>query len=73
MKTYFKANVEAASQLINTLHGGHDPNETFSARCGRIRDGSGAFWILPRWYWWTIIWAFEVAWPGHLDWAIGPD
>lgn len=70
--TYLLNHVEAFSQWLNVFHGGN-PNVTFSARCGQIRDGSSEYWILPKWYWSTWILAFETLWPGHLDWALGSD
>ena len=70
--TYLLNNLEAFSQLVNTIHGGN-PNTTFSARLGLIRDGSEDYWIIHRYYWHTLVYLFETFWPGHLDWALEPD
>ena len=62
---------EAFSQLWNALHDSGDANQTFSARLATKRDT--AEYGRPAWYWLTWIWFFETFWPGHLDWAKGPD
>ena len=59
--------LEAFSQLVNAVHGGH-PHETFSARIAKKRDVSNR-----HCYWSAWIWLFETFWPGHLDWALTPD
>jgi len=69
-KWYWLNLLEACSQVINAIHAG-DPNQTFSARLAAKRD-SGEFGF-PAWYWQVLIWSFETFWPGHLDWAKGPD
>ena len=68
MRLYLLNLIESISQVVNAIHGG-DPNQTFSARCHSIREGSEDFWILPERYWRGWIWGFETLWPGHLDWA----
>ena len=66
MQAYLLNNLEAFSQIVNTIHAG-EPNQTFSARVASYR-GTEA-----HWYWKTWIYLFETFWPGHLDWASQPD
>ena len=66
MKIYIVNLLESFSQVLNAIHGGN-PNQTFSDRLARKRTEN------PGRYWRAWIWSFETFWPGHLDWAMGPD
>lgn len=71
MKLYALNLLEAFSQLVNTLHFGN-PNQTFSARLAKHRIDPDPRVFLHR-YFWVWISFFERFFPGHLDWAAGPD
>lgn len=62
---------EAFSEFFNAIHKSGDSHQTFSARLAIKRD-SGDLGF-PAFYWYAWILFFERVFPGHLDWAKGPD